>query len=141
MIDRQHVESLLRANGLPPTAKDEEIRSLLLEARWDVNDVEMALEVLRSQTDGTNAHVDSVHQAFRSDQKLSPSDINKLLCVSFAFRPDEVGDTTPQREKRDRLGFWLSVLFATAIASGMVMFMMYQKDLGIFHDAPYDTTY
>ena len=43
MIEKRNVEAFLKVNGIPPTAKDEEIRSILLSARWNNNEVDTAL--------------------------------------------------------------------------------------------------
>ena len=71
MLDRTHLERVLKINGVSPTAADEEIRAVLLSARYRDDEVNMALLVLRENVDTKAARVDSLQKLMRSDQLLS----------------------------------------------------------------------
>ena len=58
MIEKRSVEAFLKVNGIPATAKDEEIRSVLLSARWNNNEVDTALMVLKENVLSNETHVD-----------------------------------------------------------------------------------
>ncbi|MEZ4200095.1 MAG: hypothetical protein R3B69_00595 [Candidatus Paceibacterota bacterium] len=90
MIDRRHIEKILRINGLSPIAEDEEIRSVLISAKWHKDDVETALTVLRENTTTGQAHVDVLHNVFNSDARLSPEAIQSLLGIDVELTSDQV---------------------------------------------------
>lgn len=81
MFERSQLEKLLKVNGVEASAPDDEIKSVLLSARWHKNDVETALLVLRENKISHETHVDSLHKVFRSDDKLRPETISALLGI------------------------------------------------------------
>lgn len=83
MIDKASLEQFLRINGISPTASDQEIKSVLLSARWENDDVDTAMLVLRENTATHESSVDSVHKVFRSDERLTPESVSKLLGISM----------------------------------------------------------
>jgi hypothetical protein len=134
MIEKKTVEDFLRANGIPPTAPDEEIRSVLLSARWDNNDVNTALLVLKENNIDKSTHVDSLHKVFHTDGHLSPSDINSLLGISV--RMEEALITAPLAKPTANISFvrgLAAILLAVLIAVCGVGYVMYSEQSGFFH--------
>lgn len=134
MIEKKTVEDFLRANGIPATAPDEEIRSVLLSARWDDNDVNTALLVLKENTLDKSTHVDTLHKVFHTDGHLSPSDINSLLGISVSLDARELGAKLPGLNKT--ISFvrgLLAILLAVLIAVLGVGYVMYSEKSGFFH--------
>ena len=134
MIDRQHIENVLRANGVPPTANDEEIRSVLLSAKWDKNEVDTALTVLKENTSSHQTHVDTLHKVFRSDDTLSPQEISSLLGIDL-----KVTDTLNKNSTSKKSTF-LSQSTLILIASFIIAFVslgyvMYSQKMGPFYEA------
>ncbi len=133
MIDRRHIEQILRLNGLTPTAADEEIRSVLISARWHKEDVETAITVLRENTTTHKSRVDTLHDVFITDKKLSPEAIQTLLGIDVEINSSELESL---RKSRQSVYIWQIIsifMIAIAIAAIMIVFMMYSQQVGIFY--------
>ena len=132
MIDKLSLESFLRANGVQPTAKDEDIRSVLLSARWDNNEVDTALMVLRENRLNQETHVDTLHKVFNTDSRLNASEISSLLGIDVAVSDTDVDNINKKYETSNRarliVGFTLSIM----IAFGSIGYVMYQEQSGVF---------
>lgn len=133
MIDRRHIEQILRLNGLTPTAADEEIRSVLISARWHKEDVETAITVLRENTTTHKSRVDTLHDVFTTDKKLSPEAIQTLLGIDVEINSSELESL---RKSRQSVYIWQVIsifMIAIAVAAIMIVFMMYNQQVGIFY--------
>ena len=133
MIDRRHIEQILRLNGLTPTAADEEIRSVLISARWHKEDVETAITVLRENTTTHKSRVDTLHDVFTTDKKLSPEAIQTLLGIDVEINSSELESL---RKSRQSVYVWQVIsifMIAIAVAAIMIVFMMYNQQVGIFY--------
>lgn len=132
MIDRKHIESFLTINGLPADAPDEEIRSLLISARWHENDVETALVVLREDPQKHHQHIDSVHKVFHSDQRIKPETLNALLGIDI-----ELNQVSQEHHKEMtrayRLQMLSMILFSLFLGATALMFAMWYLKVGVFH--------
>lgn len=137
MIDRKQIETILRANGVAPTADDEQIRSILLSAKWDENKVDTALTVLKENTSSHQTHIDTLHKVFRSDETLSPQEISSLLGI----------DVKMPTYNQSKANSWkvLSVSESTVIlftsffiAFVSIAYVMYSQEIGPFYEpTPY----
>jgi hypothetical protein len=135
MIARSHIESILKANGLPPTAPDDEIRGLLLSARWDNNDVESALLILKGSDTTGSTQVDTMHRVFHTDGHLTPKDISSLLGVDITLTEEQF-KADPNKHKKSQLPQILMIgILALAIVFASLGFLMYQSRDGIFHES------
>jgi len=132
MIDKHAVEAFLRANGVHPTAKDEEIRSVLLSARWNNNEVDTALMVLRENVLNQETHVDTLHKVFNTDNRLNSAEISALLGIDVAISGSDVNNINKKYSMSNRartlVGFVLSVM----IAFGSIGYIMYKEQSGVF---------
>lgn len=133
MIEKKHVESILKANGIPPTAPDEEIRSILISARWDHNDVDTALMVLKENKESKATHVDTLHRVFHSDERLSPSDISSLLGVKVSLKDDDVEKVEVKRRRIERAQTIVALTLALSIVLLGLTYLMYIEQAGLFH--------
>lgn len=133
MIEKQQVESILKANGIPPTAPDEEIRSILISARWDNNDVDTALMVLKENKASKATHVDTLHRVFHSDERLTPSDISSLLGVKVSLSEDDVQNVEEKRRKIERAQSLVALTLALSIVLLGLTYLMYVEQAGVFH--------
>ncbi len=133
MIEKKQVETILKANGIPPTAPDEEIRSILISARWDNNDVDTALMVLKENKDSKTTHVDTLHRVFHSDERLSPADISSLLGVKVSLSDEDVVDVESKRRKVERAQTLVAVTLALSIVLLGLTYLMYVEQAGLFH--------
>lgn len=133
LINKKHLESLLHANGVKPPTTDEEIRSVLISARFKDNEVETALMILREDTKSHETRVETLHNVFRSDKKLRPQEISDLLGVEVNI-DDYAGEDTSRLQRDYRhVQILLSIILAMLIALGLIWFVMYNEKVGAFH--------
>lgn len=133
MIDRRHIEQILRLNGLSPTAADEEIRSVLISARWQKEDVETAITVLRENVNTHQSRVDTLHDVFMTDKHLDTEQIQALLGIDMKVG---TSDLDQLRASRRHMYVWQIIsifLLAIVIALGFILTMMYMTQSGIFY--------
>jgi len=130
MLQKQDIEKILKINGVSSTAPDEEIRSVLLSARYADDEIDTAIMVLRESTVTHQTRVDGLHKIFRSDQALSPSEISNLLGIDVSVR--EVAINKGEREFSS-LQILLVITIAFLMAGFGVIGAMYVYELGIFH--------
>ena len=131
MTDRRQIESILKVNGIAPTAADEEIKSVLLSARFNDDEVDTALMILRENTKTNETRVDGLHKVFRTDNGLQPAEITKLLGIDIELTSAETVNTDPRR-------FSLFELVLLSLASSLLaivclLMYMYSEGIGWFH--------
>lgn len=131
MFNKQHIESILKINGLAKTAPDEEIRSVLLSARFTNDEVQTAMMVLKENVKTNQTHVDGLHKVFRTDQGLQPAEISQLLGIDVSIR-------TPLEQRIMARRFTVLQVFllwstSILIAATAVMLYMYTHHVGFFH--------
>ncbi|MES2749517.1 MAG: hypothetical protein V4606_03930 [Patescibacteria group bacterium] len=131
MIEKRNVEAFLKVNGIPPTAKDEEIRSVLLSARWNNNEVDTALMVLKENTVNKETHVDTLHKVFNSDDRLSSAEITKLLGIEVNLSDHSF----TERNKQQTLNHssLITLILSVIIALSSIGYLMYKEQAGFFH--------
>lgn len=131
MTNRKQIENILKLNGVSPTAKDEEIRSILLSARFDNDEVDTALVVLRENTKTSKNRVDGLHKVFRTDETLNSDEIMSLLGVDV----DLEHRVSAGKKARNITAVNQTILFLTAAIIGLVgiVLYMYVLRMGVFH--------
>ncbi len=137
MIEKRNVEAFLKVNGIPPTAKDEEIRSVLLSARWNNNEVDTALMVLKENVKSNETHVDTLHKVFNSDDRLSSAEISKLLGIDVSLSDNDVNLNTKHQLSQNSTAV-ITFILSIIIAVSSIGYLMYKEQAGVFHTA--DTT-
>lgn len=133
MIDPRHIEALLRINGLAKTAADEEIRSVLLSARFKEDEVETALMILRENTLTKQTKVDGLHKVFRTDEALRPDEISKLLGIDIDIKEGINVQSVSQSNGFSLFQFLILWVTSIILALGSVFFYMYSHQMGFFH--------
>ena len=131
MIKRDQIESILKINGVQPTSPDEEIRSVLLSARYSKDEVDTAIMVLRENTKTNKTRVDGLHKVFRSDEALAPEEISQLLGIEI-----DLSDRMQNRgNARDfsQLQFVMVWVLSALLAIVGLLFYMYIYKVGVFH--------
>lgn len=131
MTDKRHIESILKVNGLTPTAPDEEIKSVLLSARFNHDEVDTALMVLRENVKTNETRVDGLHKVFRADTVLKPAEVSRLLGIDFETNEEISSRSNPKK-------FSLFELVLLSLASSLVamvclLMYMYSENIGLFH--------
>lgn len=133
MIDRKHVEQILKLNGLTDTAPDEEIRSVLISARWNKEDVETAITVLRENVNTHKSRVDTLHDVFLTDKRLSPEAIHSLLGIDVQINASELETLRASRRNLYRWQIISIFILALLISAISILAMMYMNGFGFFH--------
>lgn len=132
MMKRDQIESVLKINGVQPTSPDEQIRSVLLSARYSKDEVDTAIMVLRENTKTNKTRVDGLHKVFRSNQGLQPDEISQLLGIevnlSERVQPDSVDS-----KNFSKLQSIIIAALSLLIAIMSLAFYMYIYKIGIFH--------
>ncbi len=130
MIERQFIEKLLTANGVDPSAPDEEIKSVLISAKWNRDDVDTAIMVLRENLSTHEQRIASVKHVFHSDERLKPETITSLLGIAMEVPP-------PEEAVRKRGGISIGtvlvlILVACVFSAVGVAWMMWQLHMRPF---------
>lgn len=133
MIGRNHIEQILKLNGLSPTAPDEEIRSVLISARWQEEDVQTAIMVLRENTKTHQSRVDRMNNVFLSDNTLSPEAIHSLLGINVEINSSELNNLRVRRQSAYNWQVASIFIFSILIAFASIAVMMYWQQVGPFH--------
>lgn len=131
MMQKKHIEEILTVNGIKPTSPEEVIRSVLLSARYNKDEVDAAIMVLRENTTTKETHVDGLHKVFRSDDVLSPEEISRLLGVDVEL--DESRSLATRKREPSFIQYLILVLIACCIAAAGVVWAMQMHQVGPFH--------
>lgn len=132
MLKRNQIESILKINGVQPTSPDEQIRSVLLSARYSKDEVDTAIMVLRENIVTNKTRVDGLHKVFRSDEALSPEEISQLLGIEIDLS-DRVAHRTEKTRDFSKLQYALVWILSFILAIVGLLFYMYVHNLGLFH--------
>ncbi|MEK7638647.1 MAG: hypothetical protein AAB388_00655 [Patescibacteria group bacterium] len=130
MVNKKQVETILKINGLTSRSPDEQIRSLLLSARFNKDEIDTALLVLRENKITRQQTLDGLHKVFRTDNALKPREISSLLGVDMNV------DTLPVSTRRRAIVGWQFILvwlLAVMLAVTGILFYMYVNNIGLFH--------
>lgn len=135
MINREQIEAILKINGVAPSSPDDQIRSVLLSARYSKDEVDTAIMVLREDVKTNEAHVDGLHKVFRTNDALKSEEISRLLGIDVTLE-DEV---VPQSRHRtmSTMQHVLVWTLSVVVAIMGVLFYMYLHRVGIFHPSVY----
>ena len=135
MIEKRNVEAFLKVNGISAIAKDEEIRSVLLSARWNNNEVDTALMVLKENILSNETHVDSLHKVFNSDDRLSSAEITNLLGIDVNLSDFEATPVGKKRQHIENSSTMIVFFLSLIIAASSIGYLMYKERAGVFHDS------
>ncbi|MEN9921801.1 MAG: hypothetical protein RL097_77 [Candidatus Parcubacteria bacterium] len=131
MITRKQVETILKINGVPASSADEQIRSILLSARYSNDEVDTALMILREDVNTKQTRVDGLHKVFRTGDALRSDEISNLLGIDISIE-----DKIEERKKKKQISFtqyivvWVS---SVLLAVCGILFYMYLHKIGVFH--------
>ena len=131
MMQKKDIETILKINGVSSSAPDEEIRSVLLSARYNNDEVDTAIMVLRENTKTHVQRVDGLHKIFRSDEGLKPNEISSLLGINVDV--ETVAIEKSRKRELTWLQSFLMTLFAIFLAISGVFLAMYFYQVGFFH--------
>lgn len=131
MLQKDNIEAILKINGVTPTAPDEEIRSILLSARYNKDEVDTAIMILRENVKTNETRVDGLHKIFHSDERLKTTEIADLLGIEVEL------SNMPMQIKRSRefttVQYIIVWVMAVLVALGGIGYSMYLHQVGVFH--------
>lgn len=133
MIKRSQIEKILHVNGVSTTSPDDDIRSVLLSARFDKDEVDTAIMVLRENKTTKQIRVDGLHKVFRSDEALDPKEISELLGIEVdasAFYQPKIESGATTMVGVQYVTIWLLSVFFAVLT---VLMFMYFNQVGPFH--------
>jgi hypothetical protein len=134
MFQRDHVEKLLRLNGVASTSSDEEIKSILISAQWHKDDVEAAVLVLRENKVDHQTHVDSIHKVFRSDERLRPETISSLLGIDMEITSNDISLSRKRNSGAMTPIQVMQIVIISLVLSLIFVFTaMWYLRMGMFH--------
>jgi hypothetical protein len=131
MIERNHIEKILKINGMSPSEPDDVIRSVLLSARYNDDEIDTALMVLREDTKTKQVRVEGLHKVFRTDNALKPQEISDLLGIDVNlehYLPPIVQSRTFVTSTL--ISVWILSLLLAVVG---VLLYMHFNNVGIFH--------
>ena len=136
MIQREQVAQILRLNGIDIEAPVEEIKSILLSAKWHEDDVETALTVLREDPKKHEEKIETMHKVFRSDEKLKPETISALLGLDVELTQHDVNLSRKRARGQLTAGVALHILLVSLVISSAFIFAsMWFLKVGAFHES------
>lgn len=136
MLDRSNIVELLKINGVDISAPDQEIKSILLSARWHKDDVDTALLVLRENTLTHEKRVDTFHKVFANDEHLKPETISALLGVDIEVSKNQLSKKTLEERLDISFGQIMQIALVSVCFSILfVTFSMWYMHVGMFHIA------
>jgi len=131
MIERSYIEKILKINGMSPSEPDDIIRSVLLSARYNNDEIDTALMVLREDVENKRIRVEGLHKVFRTNESLGPQEISQLLGVDV-----DIGSYLQDSPETPRLlnttFVSVSVLSVLIAVVGVLLFM-HMSGVGLFH--------
>ena len=134
MFKKDHIEKMLRLNGVSVDDPDDVIKSVLISAQWHEDDVEAAVLVLRENKENHETHVDSLHKVFRSDERLRPETISSLLGIEMDLSSKDL-EVRRKRVQRS-LGpsqVMIMALISLILSLIFVFAAMWYLETGLFH--------
>lgn len=131
MFQKSDIETILKINGVSPTASREEIKVVLERASYSEQEIEAAFNLLQTNTTNFYKKTNELNKIFRTTEALKPAEISALLGIEV-----NVASVDTQYYK-DREMNWLQTLVVTImaviLAIGGIIGAMYFYEVGVFH--------
>lgn len=133
MITKNQIESILKINGISPTSSDEEIRSVLLSASFNKDEVDAAVMILRQNVVTNQTRLDGLHKIFRTDEPLSAGEVSSLLGVDISSKYAQGSVSKAKTGKMTAFNYLIVILLSFMVALIGMMIFMYVFKIGVFH--------
>lgn len=130
-MNRNQLKSILKINGYTEDASDDDVRAVLLQAKYSESEIENALIILRQSDVKPMVRSDGLHTVFYSDSHLKPREIAGLLGIEVDF---EASSFRLEEKKSFNLNEVLIIMVLSAVIAilGIVIYM-YSNQIGFFH--------
>ena len=131
MIDPSHIKKILEINGINSQAPEDTIRSVLLSARYNKDEIDTALLVLRENLETKKVRVEGLHKVFRTSHALAPKEISKLLGIEVDVSRFE--GKAAQKKAVSRWEYFIVWLLSIVLAIVGTDMFMHMNKVGLFH--------
>lgn len=131
MIRPNHLESLLKINGLTANATDEAICAVLEGARYTKEESREILNLYRQHITPQETRTDGLHKVFFTDVHLQPHEVSRLLGVEVKVTEERA----PRRRSAtiSPMQFVFIWFISVVVALTGILFYMYINQIGLFH--------
>lgn len=132
-MNKNQLKAVLKINGYTAEASDEDIRAVLLRAKYSEAEIQKALLILREKDVSPMIRSDGLHTVFYTDSHLRPSEIAGLLGIEVNF---DVGKFKQQRKNQITVSpqeAFVVIGLSLLIAISSIVIYMYINNIGIFH--------
>ncbi len=142
MQDRAFINNFLKINGVSADATDEQVSSVLSDARWTDEEIKTALTILRGDVDDSGIVAVTKHDAalFRPDIDISSRQLSRLLGVDVIVDPSLIHHGHKKRRNetyiKDGLAVWtIIILLSIILALVIAWLLMFTMKIGPYRDA------
>lgn len=132
MTSREQIETLLKINGSSIDATDDEIRSILNDAKYSNDEIVAAIAVLRQNIDTSSPRLDGLHKVFYTDKPLQAGEVAGLLGIDVNVL-HKLDSHQVRRRQLSGLQLIFVVFVAFTFAFLGTVYYMYKTDIGVFH--------
>ena len=133
MLQKGHIQSILKINGITPDSSESEVREVLSGARYNEDEINAAVTMLKNGTEPSVSNLDGLHKVFRSSDGLKPNEISNLLSIDIGINDLNKPQTT---KSSTDLNEPIVFTFATVIISAVGLIVaMYIYNIDILHIA------
>ena len=121
-MNKKEVETILKINGFTGETPDDQIKTVLLSARYSLEEVDAALTILKQVPNACESKVAGLHRVFYTDKKLKPEEISNLLGIDINLE----SPISPRSRKSafSLLQFILVWFFSVFFAISVILFYM-----------------
>ena len=141
MQDRAFINNFLKINGVSADASDDQVGTVLKDARWTDDEISTALTILRGDVDDSGIVAVTKHDAalFRPDIDISSRQLSRLLGVDVIVDPSLIHNSHKKRGKqafiKDDLAIWtIIVLLSIILALVIAWLLMFTMKIGPYRD-------
>ncbi len=130
-MNRNQLRTILKINGLSEDASDDEIRAVLVHARYSENEIESALVILQEAGELPNPQTVGLHSVMYTGNTLRANEVVSLLGVDM-----NVDLPISFRSKHARIETFDGLLIiggAILLATLGVVLYMYLFQVGFFY--------
>ncbi len=132
MLEKRHLEAILRINGMNANSTVDEIREVLKSARYNDDEINSAIAVLKETTPAGKVVSDGLHKVLRSNESLKPSEISELLAIDVPIDRLRPGGMSRATDLNEPIVFAFTTVVITTVG---LLVAMYAYDIDILHVA------
>ena len=133
MLQKTHIQSILKINGINQDSTEEEVRAVLSSASYTEDEINAAVSMLKSGVEEPSlSKLDGLHKVFRSSDTLKPSEISDLLSIEVGVNELNTTRTSRATDLNEPIVFTFATVLISAV--GLIV-AMYIYNIDILHIA------